>query len=112
MAPEPLRPARPSLRVVAEMAGVSAMTVSKALRNLPKIAPRTRARILRLAAKLGYRPDPEITRLMQHMRRSSQPSFQALICAVTDRPAGSAHPYHRGVIAGAEQQARSRGYSF
>jgi len=88
------------------------MTVSKALRNLPKVSRQTRARIVRVAAKIGYKPDPEVTKLMHHLRRRSQPSFQGLICAITDRPVDMAHPYVSGLAAGSERQAKELGYGF
>jgi len=103
---------RSSMREIAQLAGVSAMTVSKALRNLPKVSPRTRARICRIAAKVGYRPDPEVAKLMNHLRDRAKPSFQGLICGITDRPPEMAHPYVDGLIAGAERQMRNRGYGF
>ena len=46
------------------------MAVSLALRDNPKISQPTRERIRRLADKLGYHPDPELTRLMRHLRSS------------------------------------------
>ncbi len=100
------------MREIAQVAGVSAMTVSKALRNLPKVSARTRDRVVKVAAKLGYRPDPEGARLMNHLRNRSKPSFQGLICAITDRPVGMTHPYVDGLVAGVERQARNRGYGF
>ncbi len=42
---------------VARAVGVSAMTVSRALRDRPEVHPRTRARILGVARQLGYRPN-------------------------------------------------------
>src|SRR4051812_38762740 len=103
---------RASLRAIAELAGVSAMTVSKALRNLPKVSRQTRARVVRIAAKIGYRPDPEVAKLMVHLRRGSRALFQSLICAITDRPAEVAHPYNNELVAGAQRQAANRGYGF
>lgn len=46
------------------------MTVSRALRGEPHVQPELRERILETALQLGYRPDPEISKLMSHMRRS------------------------------------------
>ena len=43
-----------SLRQIAAMAGVSAKSVSCALRGRPGVAPGTRERIQRIAARLGY----------------------------------------------------------
>ena len=103
---------RPSLRDIAALAGVSAMTVSKALRNSPKIARRTRERILKIAGRVGYRPDPELTKLMNHLRSRTKPVFQGLICALTDRPDALGHPYLRAMVEGARRRAESRGYGF
>jgi DNA-binding LacI/PurR family transcriptional regulator len=103
---------RASMRDIARRAGVSPMTVSKALRNLPKVSRRTRTRIVGIAQQLGYRPDPEVAKLMNHLRDRSKPSFQGLICAVTDRLSELNHPYIRAMIDGARERAESRGYAF
>lgn len=65
---EPM-PSHPTLQQVAAAAGVSIMTVSRALRNHPEIAKATRERILALSEKLGYRPDPFVSRAMSRARR-------------------------------------------
>lgn len=62
---------------VAKEAGVSAMTVSIALRNDPRVAPKTRQRILEAAEKLGYARDPEVGRLMAYIRDRRQTRLQA-----------------------------------
>ena len=61
---------RVGLREVAAAANVCVMTVSLALRDNPRISAGTRDRIKRLAAELGYHPDPELSRLMNHLRAS------------------------------------------
>ena len=45
------------LKDIAERLGLSIVTVSKALRNHPDIAVKTRARILELTRELNYRPN-------------------------------------------------------
>lgn len=45
---------RPTLAVIAERAGTSVPTVSKALRGGTDVAPATRERVLRVASELGY----------------------------------------------------------
>lgn len=45
------------LKDIAARAGVAVMTVSKALRDAPDVAPATRARIRALAEQMGYVPD-------------------------------------------------------
>jgi DNA-binding LacI/PurR family transcriptional regulator len=78
-----MRSSRPTLRSLAAEAGVSAMAFSLALRNSPEIAPKTRERLKRLARLRGYRPDPTITKLMQHLRVHSSARFRANICGLT-----------------------------
>lgn len=48
--------ARATIEDVARAAGVSVATVSRALRSLPNVAPRTEERVRRVAEELGYRP--------------------------------------------------------
>lgn len=47
-----------TIREVAEEAGVSVATVSRALRGLPSVAPATRAKVEEVAQRLDYVPDP------------------------------------------------------
>ncbi len=54
---------RPTLRTVAEMAGLAVATVSRALANDPKIAAATRARVAVVAEQVGYVPDRAAQRL-------------------------------------------------
>ncbi len=48
---------------VAQLAGVSTATVSRALRGLPNVAPVTRERVARAASLLDYIPDPAASAL-------------------------------------------------
>ncbi len=105
-------PAHPTLRDIAERAGVSAMTVSRALGRRAGIAAGTRDRIAKIAAKLGYRPDPEIAKLMHHVRRRHRPRFQSVICGLTTRPRDTHELYTLAVIAGARSRAEELGYGF
>lgn len=48
---------------MAREAGVSVATVSRALRDLPNVAPSTRSRVREVADELSYRADPSAARL-------------------------------------------------
>lgn len=89
-----------NLHAVAKAAGVSAMTVSRTLRNSPAVHPSTRERILKEAKRLGYRPDPVASRLMATVRKGKTRKASATIAFVRDlRPAAverdAAHLYIR-----------------
>lgn len=54
-----MTPGRPTLETVAQVAGVSAMTVSNAYNRPDQLSEQTRARVLAVAEELGYAgPDP------------------------------------------------------
>jgi len=58
-----------NLRHLAKLAKLSPAAVSLALRNSPKISPATRARVKKIAAKAGYRPDANVVEMMKRLRR-------------------------------------------
>src|SRR4051812_49177178 len=74
---------RVTMRAIAEQAGVTHATVSMALRNHPLISAKTRQKIQRIARNLGYRPDPEVAKLMRHLRLKHKPKFKSTIAALT-----------------------------
>lgn len=51
---------------VAEAAGVSAITVSRAIRTPQKVSPKAREKVERAINKLGYTPDPAASALASH----------------------------------------------
>jgi len=78
----------PNIRAVAAAAGVSTGTVSRALRNMPGLSEETRARILEVAAAMGYdtgklrvRRLRRITLLLnrQHMALFQNPFYSLIL---------------------------------
>ncbi|GAA3137600.1 LacI family DNA-binding transcriptional regulator [Streptomyces echinatus] len=61
---------RPTIADVAEAASVSRTTVSHALNGIGKVDPRTRERIKKIAADLGYRPNLRAQRLRRGEARA------------------------------------------
>ncbi|MCY3616452.1 MAG: LacI family transcriptional regulator [Acidimicrobiaceae bacterium] len=55
---------RPTIKDIAREAGVSVATVSRALRDLPYVAPATRSRVVEVAAELEYEVHPHAARLV------------------------------------------------
>lgn len=101
---------RPTLRQVAEKLGVSAMTVSRALRDSPRVAPVLKKRIRALAERMGYRPDPEVAKLMNHLRRRDKTTLHASLAAITSIPETFNPSQLRRVFGSARARAAELGY--
>ena len=54
---------RPTIKDIARVTGVSVATVSRALRDLPYVAPATRSKVVEAAAELEYEAHPQASRL-------------------------------------------------
>jgi LacI family transcriptional regulator len=103
---------RPTIRTIAEAAGVSIATVSRALREHAAVAGPTRERILEIASRLGYRADPEIARLMRHLAARNKPRYRSELAALTDVAEAEEYDYGRSVRLGAQRAAEMLGYGF
>ena len=82
-----MKGAQSSVHAVAEACGVSAMTVSRVFRNSPNVLPETRARVMAAAAKAGYRPDPQVARLMELVRGHRTKKVRATLALIRDESA-------------------------
>lgn len=104
---------RVGLRAVAEAAGVSLMTVSLALRNSPLLRSETAERVRAAADKLGYRPDPEISRLMTRLRPSRKAARCEAIALIDLWPRSEPNTgsYHFAVRRGMEERAARLGFA-
>jgi LacI family transcriptional regulator len=103
---------RVTVHQIARAAGVSAMTVSLALRNHPRISAATRQRIRDLAARLGYRPDPTLARLMRHLRQARSAANPPTVAyLVSARPEDRWQDSYQGqLFDGARDRAEALGY--
>ncbi len=72
-------PRRVTLRDIAKAVGVTAMTVSRALRNQPRISATVRERIQKKAKEMGYRPDPALSALVQYQQAKAGSPLQAAL---------------------------------
>lgn len=87
------------LKHIAERAGVSIMTVSKALRDKKDISAATRARIQKIAVELGYVPDLSA----QLMRSGKSRLFGLIISAATN-------PIYARIVMALEERSHDLGY--
>src|ERR1700683_1563267 len=65
------RPARPTMKDVAALAGVAIKTVSRVMNGDPTVTPELAARIRDAAGKLGYRPNLTASSLRRGDRRTA-----------------------------------------
>lgn len=98
----PIRIRRVTALEVARQAGVSQPTVSVVLSRNPKarVAPETRARVLKAAEELGYRPN----RLAQGLVRRRSYAIGVIV-------PGFANPVSANIISGVERVATQAGYA-
>ncbi|HZS53356.1 MAG TPA: LacI family DNA-binding transcriptional regulator [Bryobacteraceae bacterium] len=72
-----------TVRAIAESAGVSAMTVSRALRGEPNVDEKTASRICDIADRLGYRRNLLVSTVMSTLRGNKQPQCSSVIAFLT-----------------------------
>lgn len=89
------------------------MTVSLSLRGSPKISAATRDRIQHLANAMGYRPDPEISRLMRHLRSSRTMQGKVGLAVVDFYPTAdfAENSYNLRIRQGAIRRANQLGFT-
>jgi LacI family transcriptional regulator len=87
------------LKDIARQAGVSVMTVSKALRDEPDVSAATKARLKALAQQLGYVPDSSA----QGLRTKTTKMFGLVIPSITD-------PIFGRITFAVEERAHELGY--
>lgn len=95
-----------SLADIAAAAGVSRMTVSRALRGAPGVGRTLRAKIERLAQRSGYTPDPSLGRLMGALRRVRTSPYRETVAFVQTHASYAAD----AEFLGAEGQGEKLGY--
>jgi DNA-binding LacI/PurR family transcriptional regulator len=87
------------LKDIAKLAGVSVMTVSKALRDEPDVSSATKTKIKQLAHQMGYVPDSSA----QGLRTKTTKLFGLVIPTATN-------PIYARIIFAIEERAQELGY--
>lgn len=107
-----------SLRDIARLSGVSEMTVSRVLRNQPRVAAATRETVLRHARELGYRPDPKLREFITYLRAARTRRVTEVLAwvwpdATSEEvldPRESTSKYLLRYVEGAKRHAEELGY--
>ena len=93
------------IKAIAEKCGVSAMTVSRALRQDPAVAEDTRKRIVAAAEELGYQPRARQGR-PRRKKRQPNPTVD-IVLSLSVAPASM---FKTELLVSIEQELSARGY--
>ncbi len=93
-------PARPTMRHVAERAGVSLKTVSRVINDEPGVAPDTASRVSRAIAELGFQRND----LARSLRQGHSSATLGLVIEDV------ANPFYSAIAQAVEAAARARGF--
>lgn len=92
-----------TMRSLAAELGVSAITVSRALRGTGEVRPGLAAKIERLARRRGYQSDPVMASVLGKLGRGRGRSYLETVAFVWTHEQGSADAEYRGVCAQADK---------
>lgn len=98
---------------IARAARVHRTTVSLALSDNPRIPAKTKARIKRLAEKLGYTPDPMLSALIAYRTKKRPVAFHGTLAWLANTEVGynwKLVPHFRDYYEGAADRARACGF--
>lgn len=110
-----MKSTRVTQKDIAERAGVHRTTVSLVFKNHPGIPEATRNKVLAIAKKLGYVPDPMLSALAAYRMRSRPVTFHGCLAWLVNHQ-GSEFQWKKVKIyqeyfEGAEQRAMQHGYN-
>lgn len=101
---------RINMRDLAKLAGVSVMTVSRALRNDPKISIGTKERINQLATEKGYSINPLVAAQMASIRARKIVEYKATIGLLISNPPEGTWKGTQNVIEGVVETCNDMGF--
>lgn len=96
----------PTSRDIADIAGVSQATVSRALRNSPLVRPETRERIHRIARELNY----FVNRNAAGLRTQSSNTLALLLFDETESDEAEINPFFLSMLGSITRSAKLLGY--
>jgi LacI family transcriptional regulator len=103
----------PTIRRLAEVVGCSKSAVARVLKHQAGVAPAIRERVLKMAAAEGYRPDPELARVMGRLRGRKKARAAANLAWLRYGRAPEApqdYPWFAPIWEGARRRAEELGY--
>lgn len=94
-----------TIKTIATKAGVSTSTASRALNDNPRISQKTRARVKKIAAQLGYRPNFSA----QNLSRGEANIIGVVFPLPSDQET-PANPFHTEIMWGISQISTEKNY--
>jgi LacI family transcriptional regulator len=104
----------PNQRTIAAALGLNQSTVSLALRDDPSVAPKTKARVLAEAKRVGYTPNSYVSSLMTHIRKGKPITEKGSIALLVDAESFDTwcqHEVHRNYRKGLLTRATELGFN-
>lgn len=102
-----------TVRELAKLAGVSPMTVSRALRNHPEVGGETARRVQDLARQHGYKSNPLVGAVMRRMRAGGKVESEtlAVVWAHALDAVERANPWRKRLLKGVRMRADQFGFA-
>lgn len=100
-----------NVREIAAAAGVSHITVSRALRDAPNVSAETKARVREVAERLGYRPNPLVGAYAAQIRRRKGEAGGCTLAWLSGEPLDFKRPWLRPYQRGVERRAKELGFA-
>jgi LacI family transcriptional regulator len=109
----PIPVPRVTIMDVARQAGLSRSGTAYALKDDPHVSKATRVRVQQIAAELGYRPDPMLSKLMAHLHAGRAKRYVGKIAFINPDPKSDfvqITPALTAFFADAKSRAAALGY--
>lgn len=98
---------------IADRLGLHRGTVSLALRHSLRIPEATRKRVVKMAEKMGYVPDPMLSSLAAYRNRCRKTDYRGTLAYIVNSRYGPSvlkSPHYKGYFSGAQRRAQEYGY--
>jgi len=99
-----------TIRQIANETGLSAATVSLALRGKGRISDETRLKVQAAARNLSYQPNPALAKAFSLMRRPLARTYRESLAFIIEWPTPEGPEYQKKVHAAASERATALGY--
>jgi DNA-binding LacI/PurR family transcriptional regulator len=101
-----------SLKLIAQLLGISKMTVSRALREGTSVDPDLRAKVRETARQIGYQPDSRISQAMRAVRKAQASSYRETLAFISPHASSSkeVNAMRGEELEGARRRAQHLGY--